>query len=301
MMGFFIMSISSCSDTDQSQQKPIIIDFIDSLHAPEFPPVDTVQSVLRVAISSMISPKETFAYYGQLIKYIAKQAGMEIELKQRKTYREVNELLKLGVIDFAFICSGAYVEPEMSGAVELLTVPVVQGQPTYQAYVIVNAQSSFRTFADLKGKTFAFTDPLSNTGCLYPVSRVIKLGSTADQYFAKTFYTYGHDYSIQLVARGIVDAASVDGLIYEYQKRFAFERVKDLRVIEISERYGIPPVVVRKHLSTKLKKKLQGIFLSIAETDEGKMILDKLSIDRFVLGRNVDYSSIKQLKKIVNR
>ncbi|MEW6702301.1 MAG: hypothetical protein AB1298_06235, partial [Bacteroidota bacterium] len=41
---------------------------------------------LFVAVSSMISPVETFYLYGNLIEYISAKMGVSIEFKQRKTY-----------------------------------------------------------------------------------------------------------------------------------------------------------------------------------------------------------------------
>ncbi|UCG11591.1 MAG: PhnD/SsuA/transferrin family substrate-binding protein [Deltaproteobacteria bacterium] len=63
---------------------------------------------LRVAVAAMISPRETFFNYRQLLEYIGGHLSQDIELVQRKTYREINELLRKGEIDLAFICSGPY-------------------------------------------------------------------------------------------------------------------------------------------------------------------------------------------------
>ena len=117
---------------------------------------------LFVAISSMISPVETFNLYKDLIDYISKKMGIAIEFKQRKTYGEVNDLLEKRQLDFAFICTGAYWEAKKKFPLELLVVPVVNGKPTYQSYIIVNKESGINSFDELKGKSFAFTDPLSN-------------------------------------------------------------------------------------------------------------------------------------------
>jgi phosphonate transport system substrate-binding protein len=64
---------------------------------------------LKVAVAAIISPKETFIYYRQLLDYIGNKMGREIQFVQRKTYGEINELLAKSQIDLAFICSGPYV------------------------------------------------------------------------------------------------------------------------------------------------------------------------------------------------
>jgi phosphonate transport system substrate-binding protein len=62
--------------------------------------------LLRVAVAAMISPKETFIYYRELLDYIGRNAGLGIQLIQRKTYDEINALFLKGEIDLAFICTG---------------------------------------------------------------------------------------------------------------------------------------------------------------------------------------------------
>lgn len=48
----------------------------------------------------------------------------------------------------------------MISPMEILVVPVVNGKPYYQAYVIVNKDGNINDLNDLKNKPFAFTDPL---------------------------------------------------------------------------------------------------------------------------------------------
>ncbi len=81
----------------------------------------------------MVSPKETLELYRQLLTYLGHKTGKDLELVQRKTYGEVNELLGKGLIDLAFVCSGPYVTGKDSYGFVLLAVPEVHGHPTYSA------------------------------------------------------------------------------------------------------------------------------------------------------------------------
>ena len=58
---------------------------------------------IMMAISAMISPKETFKYYKQLVNYISLKLGTHVMLKQRKTYQEVNLMLKANDYSFKVI------------------------------------------------------------------------------------------------------------------------------------------------------------------------------------------------------
>lgn len=292
--------LSGCTLLDDRRTTtPIHIDFTAK---PRTGGTDTLPPAsLKVAISSMISPKETFTYYEALMRFVSARLGVPVEMKQRKTYQEVNDMLVDGQIELAFICSGAYVESPLNSRVEILAVPVVHGEPTYRAYVIVHENYSAQTFADLKGVSFAFTDPLSNTGYTYAVKRVKQLGSSVETFFSKTLFTHAHDYSIQLVVRGIVDAATVDGLIFEYLMQFTPDKVRGIRVLEKSAPFGIPPVVVPRSLPDSTKERLRQIFFSLDEDATGKGILRKLMIDRFVPGRDEDYNSVRTIKRFTGQ
>ena len=75
----------------------------------------------------MISPKETAIYYRELIDYLADKIDHEVELIQRKTYGEVNELLAKNRIDLAFICTGPYVSGADRYGIEAIATPIVRG------------------------------------------------------------------------------------------------------------------------------------------------------------------------------
>ncbi|UCB49360.1 MAG: PhnD/SsuA/transferrin family substrate-binding protein, partial [Deltaproteobacteria bacterium] len=113
---------------------------------------------IRVAVGAMISPKETFIYYRQLLDYIGKKLGLEAQLIQRKTYDEINELFGKGEIDLAFVCSGPYANGKEKYRFELLSTPQVHGSHFYQSYLIVNRDSPYHSLENLKGMVFAFTD-----------------------------------------------------------------------------------------------------------------------------------------------
>lgn len=249
---------------------------------------DTVP-VIYVAVSTMISPLETFNLYKDVMDYISKKLNVRIEFKQRKTYREVNELLAENKLDFAFICTGAYLEAINKIPIELLVVPVVEGKPYYQAYIIVNKETNINSFDELKNKSFAFTDPLSNTGFNYVVNLLKDKGTTPEKYFSKTIFTYAHDYSIQAVKRKLVDGATIDGLVFEYLKHFQPEKIEGINVIHKSKYFGIPPFVVQKNLDPVLKENLRKVMLQMHLDEEGRKLLNKIMIDKFILADNSLY------------
>jgi len=254
---------------------------------------------LRVAVAAMISPKETFDLYRQLLAYLGRRLNQDLEFVQRKTYGEIDELLKKGEIDLAFICSGPYAAKKERYGFESLAVPEVHGSHFYQSYLIVNKDSPYRRLEDLRGHTFAFTDPDSNTGKLVPTYWLWQMQAQPETFFSRIVYTYSHDNSIMAVARNLVDGATVDGLIWEFyqQKNPAF--TSKTRVIRKSEPFGIPPLVASKNLPKTSKERIQQILFSMHRDPEGQKILAELMIDRFIAPQEEWYANLRQIYRQV--
>jgi phosphonate transport system substrate-binding protein len=163
----------------------------------------------------------------------------------------------------------------------LLAAPVVNGAPAYYSDLIVPAGSPVQTLADLRGKTFAFTDPQSNTGALVPKNELTRMGFTPEEFFASYTYTYAHDLSIHTVADHLVDGAAVDSLIWNY--------------MAATGPYGIPPVVASPHLAPELREKIRQGLLTLHETPRGRAILQGMHIEQFVSIDDKAYDSIRQM------
>jgi phosphonate transport system substrate-binding protein len=251
--------------------------------------------LLRVAVAAMISPKETFIYYRELLDYIGRNAGRGIQLIQRKTYDEINALFLKGEIDLAFICTGPYAAAREKYGFEALATPQVRGKPFYQSYLIVEKDSPFQDMEGLRGRVFAFTDPDSNTGTLVPHHWLAQVGEAPETFFKKTVYTYSHDNSILAVAKGLVDGAAVDGHQWEYFQHFTPALTSRTRVIRKSEPYGSPPLVASGRLPDNLKTKIRGILLAMHQEPDGRKILDKLLIDRFLAPREEWYEPVRAM------
>lgn len=247
----------------------------------------------------MTSPEENFFYYNKIFDYLSSKTGKRIIFKQRKSYQDVNELLRMQELDFAFICSGAYVEARRNFGAEILVVPQINGGSVYYAYIVVRNDSNFEKFEDLKGCNFAFTDPLSNTGCLYPRYLVKKMGMSENSFFTNIIYTHAHDYSIQAVSNKIVDAASVDSLIFDHLNKNTPDKTANLKIIKKSMPFGIPPVVVHPRGNSFLREEIKSIFLEMNEDPDGQEILSNLGIDRFIPGENSQYDSIRKMEYFI--
>lgn len=254
---------------------------------------------LTVCVGSMITPQDGYGYYRRLLDYIGRKIGGTVQALDPGNYREVNRLLESGKVDAAFVCGGPYVEGKESFGLELLVAPVVKGEPVYFSYLIVPTGSQARTLSDLRGKTFAFADPQSNSGLLVPADQLARMGETRDTFFRSYVFTYAHDRSIRAVADKLVDGAAVDSLVWDFLAATDPEMVARTKIIARYGPFGIPPVVVNPRLDPASKEKLKQILLSVHLDPEGREILRGMHIERFVEAKDADYDSIRDLRRRV--
>jgi phosphonate transport system substrate-binding protein len=239
--------------------------------------------VLRFSVAAIQSPQDTFAAYSRLFERLEPKLQMKIELVQRRTYQEVNDLLVSGQLDAALVCTGGYVDLERRapGAVEVVALPVVHGSTTYHSYVIVPASSAALELADLRGSRFAFTDELSLSGFAYPNHVLRLLGTDARTFFASTVFTRSHDRSVDAVAKGVVDGAAVDSLIYDQLVRSAPDVGTATRIVHRSPPYGMSPVVVSTRLSPERRAAIRDALLELDGDLGAKAALHLVGFDRF--------------------
>ncbi|ADU65133.1 phosphonate ABC transporter, periplasmic phosphonate-binding protein [Desulfurispirillum indicum S5] len=269
---------------------------IDSSRVIDSDPITTQPEVFRVAVSSMISPLETLRGYGPLLDHLEEKLGRKIKLVQRRTYQEVNDLIEAGKVDIGFICTLAYVKASELGA-RLVAAPQVNGHASYQAYVITRKDSEIHSLEQLKGKRFAFTDPISFSGHLALRGELLKINETPENYFSSTFFTYSHDNSLRAVHDGIVDGATMDSLVFYSTALIYPELTENLQVVHVSPMVGSPPVVARPGLSDEEFELIRRIFLYMHNEPTGRDALDILYIDRFVMGDDTHYNYIRQLRR----
>lgn len=255
---------------------------------------------LRISVAAVISPQGTLESYQPLLDYLSRQLDRPVELVQRQTYAETNTLIEENAVDIAFVCTSAYIEGHDRFGMELLAVPQVNGTASYQSLLIVPATSSAQQMEDLQGAVFAFTDPISFTGRVYPTYLVEQLGSTPDAFFARTFFTYNHDNAIRAVADGVADGAAVDSLVYDFAVQRDPELAARLRVIHRSPPFGIPPVVIHPDARPQLKVTLQELLLNMAFDPEGQAALAALGVDEFVLLGDDTYDSARAIIQAVD-
>ncbi|NIA25436.1 MAG: phosphate/phosphite/phosphonate ABC transporter substrate-binding protein [Gammaproteobacteria bacterium] len=270
--------------------------FVDFSQRQPVPPTGIGEvKPLRVAVAAILSPEGTVESYSALADYLSSKLGRPVEIVQRRTYQEINDLLQAGDIDVGFVCTSAYVSGHDQFGLRLLAVPEISGEAVYYSTLIVAADSVATSMADLEGATFVFTDPISTTGRIYPTYLVNLLGSTPEAFFGRTFFTYSHDRAIKAVAEGVADAAGVDSLVLDNALARDPALASKIRVIHQSPAFTNPPVVVSPNVSPRSIAELENILFSISTDPAASEVLSSLGVDSFAPVDDAAYDGVRDV------
>lgn len=225
--------------------------------------------------------------------WLEKRLLRSVVFVQRGNYREIVDLVRGGKIDFAWVCGYPYVRHRRE--LKLAAVPLWRGRPLYQAYLIVPSDARSRSLADLRGKVFAYSDPDSNSGYLYPQYLLTLEGENPSSYFSRSFFTWGHRKVVEAVGVGLADGGSIDGYVWETLAETNPELTRTTRIIDRSEDLGHPPFVARPDIPRKDLELFRAALLGMADDAAGALLLKELRLDGFVVARPSLYDGIAQM------
>ncbi|MDP1527155.1 MAG: PhnD/SsuA/transferrin family substrate-binding protein [Rhodocyclaceae bacterium] len=233
-------------------------------------------------------------------RWLEEQLDRPVIFVQRGNYREVVDLVRSGKIDFAWLCGFPYVRHRRE--MRLVAVPEWRGQPRYQSYLIADARNiGIRSLADLRGTVFAYSDPDSNSGFLYPQYALTQSGKNPATYFSRTFFTWAHRKVVEAVSLGIASGGAVDGYVWEMLSEIHPELTSVTRIIEKSPPLGYPPFVARLDIPETDLQRFRTVLLGMADDAQGAALLQRLRLDGFVPGSPDLYDGIARMAEKVRR
>ncbi|HET7769909.1 MAG TPA: phosphate/phosphite/phosphonate ABC transporter substrate-binding protein, partial [Chloroflexota bacterium] len=143
------------------------------------------------------------------VELLQKETGYAFETSVPTSYAAVIEALGAKHVDVAWMGPLAYVIARQKYGAELLLISVFQDaktgaqKRTYPGGIIVKSDAPYKSIQELRGKKFAFTDPASASGYLYPMDYLAKQGiSNPKAFFSEVIFAGGHDKVVAAVLSG---------------------------------------------------------------------------------------------------
>jgi len=201
--------------------------------------------------------------------YLSEAIGRTVVLYIAKTYGDLRTQMEAGAVGIGSFSPFAYVDAARGGKIRIIAQSILDHSATYRGLIIARRDSGLKTVADLEGKRFAFVDPKSASGYVYPRAMLIEKGVTPERYFKDTLFAGGHDKVIAAVLEGRVDAGAIyDGALGVAKAKGM--RVDDLVTLASTDPIPHDAIAVRLGLDDALVQKIRAALVDLDKSEAGR-------------------------------
>ncbi|WP_439608878.1 phosphonate ABC transporter substrate-binding protein [Hydrogenophaga sp.] len=256
------------------------------------------QQALTVGLIPSEDSRAMIANSQKMMDMLSAALGMPVKPFVAADYNGVIEALRSKRLDVAYLGPFSYVLGATIAPIEAFAVAETKkaGRTFYHSQIIAHKDSGIKTVADLKGKNFAFVDPSSTSGHLFPKAGLMKLGFNTDKDFGRVIFSGSHDSSAIAVQNRKIDAAAIADRILDAAISKGLAKREDLVEVWKSDPIPESPTVWRKDLPDDLKKRVQAAFLQVKDipwSDQGQL-------NGFHPTNDAAYNVIRETAKLLN-
>ena len=236
----------------------------------------------------------------EIAELLQKETGLYFKTSVATSYAAVIEAMGAGKVDIGWLATFSYVLAKEKYDVELLLVVQRFGSPFYRGQIMVRTDSGIDALKDLKGKSFAFVDPASTSGHLYPKTLLLSKGLDPKTFCGKTVFAGSHNAVVFSIYKGkVYGGAACDGSRAAVAKSYPdiFEKIK---VIAYTKEIPNDTISVRKELPENLKTKLREGLKKISQSPEGSKILKNLYGISGVMDLDGLFDPVREAARLLN-
>lgn len=255
-------------------------------------------STLTVGLIPSEDSRAMIANSQVMMDQLAKALGMPVRPFVAADYNGVIEALRSKRLDVAYLGPFSYVLGATVAPIEAFAVAETKkaGRTFYHSLIVAHKESGIQSVADLKGRTFAFVDPSSTSGHLFPKAGLMKAGFNPERDFGRVIFSGSHDSNAVAVQNRKVDAVAIADRILDAAIAKGLAKRDDLVVVWKSEPIPESPTVWRRDLDADLKKRIQAAFLEVKNvpwSDQGEL-------NGFHPTNDAAYDVIRDTAKLLN-
>jgi phosphonate transport system substrate-binding protein len=262
--------------------------------AAEAPPRE-----LKVVFIAYENPAQLVEDVRPVVAYLRQKLGIPVKHFVATDYAGVVEAMRAKRADMGFMGPLQYVMAHQQAGAYPIVGELYRGKPTYVSRIFVRKDRGIKALADLRGKTIAFTDPLSSSGYMYPLDLFKRAGlvqnaDTANRFFRRTYFAGGDEQALRAVLNGFADAAGIG----QYAINLLPQAERD-RLATIAQTPPIPShcVVVRRDLNPQTVAKLQTALLALNKCPHRKLLAQLYNVDGYIKVSHGTYSEVERVAR----
>jgi phosphate/phosphite/phosphonate ABC transporter binding protein len=245
---------------------------------------------LTFGITPYLNPKKLEETFNPILAYLEQETGIRMRMVVVSDYGKLAERMKTGEIDIGVFSPFAYVDGFKNAGVKIFASQRINGRSTYQGLIIAKKGRGIKALSDLKNRTFAFVDPKSTSGYIYPRAMLIENGYNPAVFFRDTLFAGSHDNALRIVLNGRCDAGAV------FEDALDDKTLASLCIVARTEKIPYDAYTVRQDIPRHVVDLLQRKLISLDRNTSlnGKPVLSG-SLDGFVIARDATYDTVRKM------
>lgn len=251
---------------------------------------------LVLAFIPQENPEKLIGDIEIITEFLQNEMGIPVKGYVTQDHAAAVEALRNGEADISFMGGLPYVLAHEKIGAEVVLAELYRGSSTYHGRIFVRKDSGIEKVEDLKGKSIAFADPISESGYIYPLEIIVEAGllergQNPKEFFSNVYFAGGYQQAIQAMANGLVDAAGVSQFA-----EFLLTPEQLTKVKWIAESQPIPShlVCARNGLDTERVEAFKQAMLKLNEPEYQYLLKHVYSPDGYVEASHSDYSSVEE-------
>ncbi|MDR7482776.1 MAG: phosphate/phosphite/phosphonate ABC transporter substrate-binding protein [Armatimonadota bacterium] len=260
------------------------------------PPPAAGQTSLVMAFVPSLDAQRVLATGSTLARMLEVATGYRVRAEVPTSYAATIEAMCANRVDIAFFAVFSYVLAHQRCGAEARLVSIRQNKPFYVSQILYRADLPVKSLQDLRGKRFAFVDPASASGYLFPAALLKKHGIDPDRFFSQVVFAGGHDKVVIAIYNGSVDAGATfgdpDNPTFEARDRVVrqFPDVREkVKVLMYTDPIPNDTVSFRRGLPEEVKERVTKAMFRIAQTPPGRETI-------FTLYQHEGYADFEALR-----
>jgi len=254
--------------------------------------------VVRFGVEPYDTSAKLVPIYDHIGKVIADKLGCEVKVFITTNYNAEIEAMRTGKLEIGeFGPLGYVLAHQVAKAEAVAAFGNKEGQPdTYWASLVTWNGSGIKTVGDIHGHSFAFSDPASTSGHLFPAYGLRKAGIDPEKDI-KPIYAGSHTSSFEALRNHKVDAGEVNSEQVESAKQRGSWKEGDIIFLWKSDPIPTDPITVRGDLPAGFKARVTQVLqtLDLSTLPEADRKIMGLGGTRFVPQTDSAYDGIRDL------
>lgn len=213
--------------------------------------------VVRFGVEPYESTAKLLPIYNDLGKLIAEKVGCTVRVFITTSYNAEIEAMRAGKLEMAeFGPLGYVLAHQVADADAIATFADKNGQPSsYTASIVTWPGSGITTLKGVAGHTFAYSDPDSTSGHLFPAYALTKAGIDPD-HGVKAYYAGSHSASFEAILHHKVQAGELNSQEIELASLQGEYSAKSFVTLWRSNPIPIDPIAIYGKLDPTLRTRL---------------------------------------------